>query len=227
LGNRYLIDIVFQQTRPKLTQPGLLIMDMDSTMIRMECIDEIARACGRYEEVSAVTREAMNGKIDFAQSLIRRVACLEGVTVDDLNTIKLRMPLMPGLANLVSQLKAKQWKIAVASGGFTFFADYLCDWLDLDSALSNTLEIENETLTGKVVGDVVDASAKRRQLLTLQQEYQLATEQTVAIGDGANDLPMLDAAGLGVAFHAKPSVCEQASAVITHQPLDAMLMLLD
>lgn len=227
LSDKYLIDLVYQASRPTMSEPGLLIMDMDSTMIQMECIDEIARLANRYDDVASVTAQAMNGKLGFGQSLHTRVACLSGVNLDALEHIKAQLPLMPGLLHLVTELKKCNWKIAIASGGFTYFADYLKDLLGLDFSISNVLEIENNTLTGKTLGQVVDARVKAETLSRLQSEWNIDKGQVCAIGDGANDLPMLESASLGVAFHAKPKVRAQADYVVSYQPLDALLLLLD
>nr|WP_278252801.1 phosphoserine phosphatase SerB [Alteromonas sp. 5E99-2] len=226
MSDTYLVDLVYQASCPTLSKPGLLLMDMDSTMIQMECIDEIARLANRYDDVANVTAQAMNGKLAFAESLQTRVACLSGVNLDALEHIKAQLPLMPGLWRLVTELQKCNWKIAIASGGFTYFADYLKDLLGLDFAISNVLEIENEKLTGKTTGQVVDAQVKAKTLSSLQSEWEIDSEQVCAIGDGANDLPMLARASLGVAFHAKPSVRAQADYVVSYQSLDALLLLI-
>lgn len=226
LADKYILDFVLQKPVVTLSKPGLLVMDMDSTMIQMECIDEIARLAERYDDVAAVTAEAMNGGLEFAESLKTRVACLKGVRVDALEQIKAKLPLMPGLWSLIKTLKANQWKIAIASGGFTYFADYLKHWLELDYAISNVLEIENGCLTGQTSGEVIDAKVKAKTLNTLASQWHIADTQTCAIGDGANDLDMLASSAMGVAFHAKQSVKTRADYAITHQPLDAFLLLL-
>lgn len=208
---------------PKLAQPGLLVMDMDSTTIEIECIDEIAKLAGVGEQVAAVTELAMQGELDFAQSLHQRVATLADAPESILAAVASNIPLMNGLETLVAQLKQHQWKVAIASGGFTYFADHLKDMLSLDAAHANVLEIIDGKLTGKVLGDVVDAQAKADCLKSLQQEYQLVSTQTVAMGDGANDLVMMDAAHFGVAFHAKPIVLKQADSAINFSGLDCLL----
>ncbi|GLX79682.1 hypothetical protein tinsulaeT_30220 [Thalassotalea insulae] len=208
---------------PELSSPGVLVMDMDSTTIAIECIDEIAALAGVGQQVAEVTELAMQGKLDFAQSLHQRVATLAGAPESILATVAENIPLMPGLTELVNTLKTHQWKVAIASGGFTYFADHLKSLLALDAAYANVLEITNEKLTGKVLGQVVDAKIKAQCLTHLQQEYQLPSKQTVAMGDGANDLTMMSAAHLGVAFHAKPIVLKQADTSINHQGLDCLL----
>lgn len=208
---------------PKLTEPGLLVMDMDSTTIEIECIDEIAKLAGVGIEVAEVTERAMQGELDFAQSLHQRVATLADSPESILSDVAKNIPLMAGLENLIAELKKHHWRIAIASGGFTYFADHLKDKLKLDAAFANTLEITDGKLTGKVLGDVVDAQVKADSLAILSKEYQIPKNQTVAMGDGANDLVMMAAASFGVAFHAKPIVLEQADSTINQQGLDCLL----
>ena len=208
---------------PSLSEPGLLVMDMDSTTIEIECIDEIAILAGVGEEVAEVTERAMLGELDFAQSLHQRVATLAGSPVTILSDVAKNIPLMAGLKPLITELKKHNWKIAIASGGFTYFADHLKQTLDLDAAFANTLEIVDGKLTGKVLGDVVDAQVKADSLAILSKEYAIPANQTVAMGDGANDLVMMAAASFGVAFHAKPIVLAQADSSINVQGLDCLL----
>jgi phosphoserine phosphatase len=198
-------------------------MDMDSTTIKIECIDEIAALAGVGEEVAAVTELAMLGELDFSQSLHQRVAKLEHAPEKILAQVASNIPLMEGLETLVSELKKNHWRVAIASGGFTYFADHLKQMLSLDAAVANILEIENNLLTGKVIGEVIDAKAKADCLVQLKNEFNIAPTQTVAMGDGANDLVMMAAAHLGVAFHAKPLVLAQADACITTSGLDCLL----
>jgi phosphoserine phosphatase len=208
---------------PKLAEPGLLVMDMDSTTIEIECIDEIAKLAGVGEQVAAVTELAMQGELDFAQSLHQRVATLANSPEQILVDVAKNIPLMAGLENLISELKKHNWRIAVASGGFTYFADHLKDLLDLDATFANVLEIVDGKLTGKVLGSVVDAQVKADSLTLLAEKYQIPASQTVAMGDGANDLIMMAAAEFGVAFHAKPIVLAQADSSINKQGLDCLL----
>ncbi|WP_241238742.1 phosphoserine phosphatase SerB [Colwellia sp. Arc7-635] len=208
---------------PSLSQPGLLVMDMDSTTIKIECIDEIAALAGVGEEVAAVTEQAMLGQLDFGQSLHQRVAKLSNAPESILAQVALNIPLMEGLEVLVSALKEHNWRVAIASGGFTYFAEHLKHMLSLDAAFANVLEISHQHLTGKVLGNIIDAQAKADCLLQLQEEFNIAATQTVAMGDGANDLVMMAAAHLGVAFHAKPLVLAQADACITTLGLDCLL----
>ena len=220
------LDIARLDFDAKLTQPGLLIMDMDSTMIQMECIDEVAKLAGTGEQVSAITASAMRGELDFEQSLRARVATLENAPENILQQVRSHLPIMPGLESMIKELKKYHWKFAIASGGFTYFANYLKDKLNLDFAVANEFEIYNGKLTGKVAGKVIDAQYKAQTLITLRQEYNIPATQTVAIGDGANDLPMLDQANLGAAFHAKPKVQQQAQVVVNFADLRALLCLL-
>lgn len=225
LSAKYHVEIGVQRSQPSLSTPGLLVMDMDSTVIQIECIDEIAKLAGLGDEVAAVTAKAMRGELAFSESLISRVACLEGVPVGQLQQIRDSIPLMPGLQMLVETLKSQGWKLALASGGFTYFADYLKDRLGLHEARANVLDVDkqNHTLTGKVNGDIVDADIKAQTVKALAEKYQLAEGQTVAMGDGANDLVMMKEAGLGIACHAKPVVNEKADVSIRFSGLHAML----
>lgn len=217
------IEAALIHNAPKLSEPGLLVMDMDSTTIEIECIDEIAKLAGVGEEVAAVTELAMLGELDFAQSLHQRVATLENAPERILADVAKNIPLMAGLETLISELKEHNWRVAVASGGFTYFADHLKEMLALDATFANVLEIIDGKLTGKVLGSVVDAQVKADSLTLLAQRYLIPSSQTVAMGDGANDLVMMAAAGFGVAFHAKPIVLAQADSCINQQGLDCLL----
>lgn len=208
---------------PALNKPGLLVMDMDSTTIEIECIDEIATLAGVGEEVAEVTERAMLGELDFSESLHQRVSKLANASQSILADVANDIPLMKGLEILVHELKQHQWRIAIASGGFTYFADHLKEMLSLDAAFANTLEIKDGKLTGKVLGDVVDAQAKADVLGKLARTYDISTHQTVAMGDGANDLVMMKGAQLGVAFKAKPIVQKQADSALNLSGLDGMI----
>jgi phosphoserine phosphatase len=214
------------KTRPKLAEPGLLLMDMDSTTIQIECIDEIAKLAGVGEEVAKVTAQAMRGELDFNESLRGRVGTLKNADEAILKQVADNLPLMPGLERLLKVLKQHNWRIAIASGGFTYFADKLKEDLALDAAVSNVLEIVDGKLTGEVIGEIINASVKQRVLGELAAQFTIPESQTVAMGDGANDLLMLNAAALGVACHAKPVVRQQAAAAINHHGLDILLYLL-
>lgn len=212
---------------PTLEQAGLLVMDMDSTAIKIECIDEIAKLAGTGEEVSAITASAMRGELDFEQSLRQRVATLANAPETILQQVRENLPLMDGFEQMVSLLKEKGWKLAIASGGFDYFADYLKQRYGLDEAVSNQLEIVDGKLTGNVQGKVVDAQYKAETLKALAERYQIPPTQWVAVGDGANDLPMLHTASLGVALHAKPKVQAQAKFVVNFGDLTALVLLLN
>ena len=220
------VDIAKLDFSPKLSQAGLLVMDMDSTAIQIECIDEIAKLAGVGELVSAITESAMRGELDFEQSLRRRVATLKGAPESILQQVRENLPLMPGLVETIQTLQKYGWKTAIASGGFTYFADYLKALLQLDFAASNQFDIEDGKLTGLVKGDVVDAQYKAKTLQRLLEEYGINSQHSIAIGDGANDLAMMNVAGVGVAFHAKPKVQQQAQIVINFADLTALLCLL-
>ena len=202
-----------------------IAFDMDSTLINIECIDEIADAAGKKAEVAAITEAAMRGEItDFKDSLRRRVALLAGVSADFLGEVyEQRLRLNPGAPELLAAAREAGWATLLVSGGFTFFADRVRERLQIDTAFSNTLEIVDGRLTGRVLGDIVDGAAKRQHLLDLCARLGCPPAQAIAVGDGANDLPMMGAAGLSVAFHAKPKVREQAMVAINDGGLDRLL----
>ena len=216
----------------KLTNFKLIAFDMDSTLINIECVDEIADAVGRKAEVATITEAAMRGEItDFKDSLRRRVALLKGVGVEDMEKVyRERLKLNPGAAELVRACKAAGLKILLVSGGFTFFADRVRELLDIDYLRANVLEIENGVLTGRLVdqrwGDICDGEEKRRMLIQTCGQIGIDPLQAIAVGDGANDLPMMGAAGLSVAYHAKPKVREQAMVAINEGGLDRLLELM-
>ncbi len=212
---------------PSLSQPGLLFMDMDSTLIQCECIDEIADFLGIKEKIAEITRRAMEGTLDFSESLTARVALLRGVDVSVLDRVyHERVHLNEGAEELISALHAHGWKVGLVSGGFTCFTDRLQTRLALDFTAANQLEIIDGRLSGQLIGPIVDGAAKRRLLLGQAEHWQIPKAQTVAIGDGANDLPMLDAAALGIAFHAKAKVRAAADVSIDEGRLTRVLDLL-
>lgn len=219
VADEFQMDVVPLGNIPKLRSPGLLMMDMDSTAIQIECIDEIARLAGVGDEVAEVTERAMQGELDFSESLKACVGLLAGADAAILQQVLDTLPLMPGLTSLVRKLQAMDWHVAIASGGFTFYANHLKDSLRLIAVYANQLEIKDGKLTGKVKGPVVDAKYKAQALVKLAEFLNIPIEQTVAIGDGANDLKMLKKAGLGIAFHAKPKVYARAKVAIRHADL--------
>ena len=212
---------------------GLIAFDMDSTLINIECIDEVADAAGRKAEVSAITEAAMRGEItDYKDSLRRRVALLKGVPEGALSEVyQQRLRLNPGAAELVQACKVAGLKVLLVSGGFTYFTDRVRDTLGIDFTRSNVFEIENGLLTGRMVdqpwGDICDGEEKKRMLLDTCARYGIGLAQAIAMGDGANDLAMMkacaDAGGLSVAYHAKPKVREQAMVSIESGGLDRLL----
>ncbi len=202
-------------------------MDMDSTLIQCECIDEIADYLGIKQQISEITERAMRGELDFSESLIERVQLLAGLDAEVLEQVYVeRIVLTEGAENLIRTLQSHGWKVGLVSGGFTYFTDKFKARLNLDFTRSNVLEIHHGKLTGSVLGDIVDAETKRRCLMEQADIYSIPMSQTVAIGDGANDLPMIHAAGLGIAFHAKPKVVEQAPYAFNEGGLDQALTLL-
>ncbi len=215
----------------RLRDYKLIAFDMDSTLINIECVDEIADAVGRKAEVAAITEAAMRGEIaDFKESLRRRVALLEGVTVTDMEAVyRDRLRLNPGAAELVAACKGAGMKVLLVSGGFTFFTDRVRDTLGIDFTRSNVLEIQNGVLTGRMVdqpwGDICDGAEKRKMLLETCALLGIEARQAIAMGDGANDLPMMGEAGLSVAYHAKPKVRAQAMVAINEGGLDRLLEL--
>ena len=210
----------------------LIAFDMDSTLINIECIDEIADAVGLKAEVAAITEATMRGEIaDFKTSLRRRVALLKGVSVQDMERVYAeRLLLNHGAAELVAVCKTVGMKVLLVSGGFTFFANRVARRLGIDYAKSNELEIDNGVLTGGLVnqswGDICDGEEKRKTLLETCALLGIAPSQSIAMGDGANDLPMMGSAGLSVAYHAKPKVREQAMVAINEGGLDRLLEVL-
>ena len=226
VSNEVGVDIAVQPESLYRRSKRLIMMDVDSTLIRHEVIDELARLVGAEVEVARITAEAMAGKLDFASALRRRVSLLEGLEARRLEEVASRLELTPGAETLLGVLKKLGYKTAIVSGGFTFFTDRLRQRLELDYALANTLEIVGGRLTGRLVGPVVDACAKRDFLQEIATRENIELAQTLAVGDGANDLLMLEAAGLGVAFNAKPIVREAADLSISQPNLDVILYLI-
>ena len=216
----------------RLADFKLIAFDMDSTLINIECVDEIADAAGRKAEVAAITEAAMRGEItDYKDSLRQRVALLQGVTEGHMQQVyDQRLQLNPGAEALVQTCQAAGLKVLLVSGGFTFFTDRIRKRLRIDFARSNVLEVQGGVLTGRMVdqpwGDICDGAEKRRTLLEVASLLGIAPAQCIAIGDGANDLPMMGVAGLSVAYHAKPAVRAQAMVSIEQGGLDRLLEVL-
>jgi phosphoserine phosphatase len=210
----------------------LIAFDMDSTLINIECVDEIADAAGRKAEVAAITEAAMRGEIaDYKESLRQRVALLKGVTVAHMEQVyNERLQLNPGAAELVAACQAAGLKVLLVSGGFTFFTDRIRDRLKIDYTRSNVLEVVDGKLTGRMVdqpwGDICDGAEKRKMLMQTCAWLGITPKKAIAVGDGANDLPMMGEAGLSVAYHAKPRVREQATVAINSGGLDRLLEVL-
>ena len=216
----------------RLSDYQLIAFDMDSTLINIECIDEIADAAGRKAEVAAITEAAMQGVItDFKDSLRQRVAMLKGVPAEHLEAVfNERLRLNPGALELMAAARDAGLKTLLVSGGFTFFSERVKGLLGMDFARANQLEVADGLLTGKLIdqcwGDICDGAEKRRTLLEVASLLGIAPQHTIAVGDGANDLPMMGAAGLSVAYHAKPSVRAQAQVAINQGGLDRLLEVL-
>lgn len=204
----------------------LVAFDMDSTLIQAECIDEIAKEAGVGEQVAAVTEAAMRGELDFAGSLTNRVALLEGLDVSVLESVYDRIELMPGAEELLATLQANGIKTAILSGGFVFFASRFARRLGVDVFHCNDLETKDGKLTGKTLGPIVDAQAKADHLIDLAKQWDIPLDQTASVGDGANDLKVMAAAGLGIAFCAKPRVQELADLAVNTKELTELVPIL-
>ena len=222
------LDWAFVASNTKLSDFGLICFDMDSTLITIECIDELADFAGKKTEVSAVTEAAMRGEIDYRESLRRRLALMAGLDARVLARVfGERLLLSPGARELLDACQQAGLRTAILSGGFTYFTERLRIELGFDFATSNELEISGGKLTGRVVGDIIDANAKAQHLARLRDELGLRKEQVIAVGDGANDLLMMAEAGLSVAYHAKPATRAKADISINFGGLDSLLALFD
>ncbi len=220
------VDIAFQADNIFRRNRRLVCFDMDSTLIQTEVIDELARRAGVYDEVSAITASAMRGEIDFKESFQRRIGLLKGLDVSVMKDIAENLPLTEGAERLFRTLKKSGYKTAILSGGFNYFGNYLKQKLGIDYVFANELEVENGKLTGRHVGDIVDGAKKAELLKLLAFKEDIHLEQCIAVGDGANDLPMIQLAGLGIAFHAKPKVKATAQHSISQNGLDTILYLI-
>ncbi|WP_449061028.1 phosphoserine phosphatase SerB [Planomonospora algeriensis] len=220
------VDVAVQRTGLYRRAKRLIVMDVDSTLIQAEVIELLAAHAGCLDEVARVTEEAMRGELDFAESLRRRVALLEGLPEEIFEKVRKEIVLTPGARTLVRTLKRLDYRFAIVSGGFTQLTDGLVRDLGIDYSAANTLEVVDGVLTGRVIGEIVDRAGKARALERFAREAGIPLSQTVAIGDGANDLDMIAAAGLGIAFNAKPVVRQAADAAVSVPYLDSILYLL-
>ena len=220
------IDVAFQVDDVYRRNRRLVALDMDSTLVQCEVIDELAAAFGVESEVAAITEQAMNGELDFRDSFARRLALLKGLPMSTLERVADDLPLTDGAERLIANLKSLGYKIAILSGGFLFFARRLQQQLGIDYVYANELEIEGGCLTGRVIGDVIDGPRKAALIEEIAQRENIRLEQVIAVGDGANDLPMLSIAGLGIAFRAKPLVRREARQAISNVGLDGILYLM-
>lgn len=226
ISTAHKVDVAFIKDNVFRRSKRLIVFDMDSTLIQTEVIDEMADVAGVGSEVRHITEEAMNGKMDFNESLKQRVSKLKGLKESQLQTILEGLPFTPGAVEFIQTVKSLGYKVALISGGFTFFAYALKEKLGLDYAFANELEIIDGKLTGEIEGTIVNAEQKAFLLKVIAQQEKISLEQVVAIGDGANDLPMLAAAGLGIAFHAKDIVKQEAEQHMSHGPMTSILYFL-
>lgn len=220
------VDIAFQEDNMFRRTRRLVCFDMDSTLIEAEVIDELAKAAGVGDEVVAITEAAMRGELDFKQSFAKRMSLLKGLDESVLEGIAKSLPITEGAEKLVSTLKKLGYKTAILSGGFNYFGNYLKDRLGIDYVYANELDIVDGKVSGEVVGEIVDGQKKAELLRALAAKEMISLKQVVAVGDGANDLPMLSIAGLGIAFRAKPLVRAEAKQAISNLGLDAILYLM-
>ncbi|SFG69039.1 phosphoserine phosphatase SerB [Neptunomonas qingdaonensis] len=225
-ANELDVDIAFQEDNIFRRHRRLVVFDMDSTLIEAEVIDELAKEAGVGDQVIEITEAAMRGELDFNESFRRRVALLKGLDASVLESVAQRLPLTEGAEDLVSHLKMLGFKTAILSGGFTYFAEKLQKQLGFDYVYANQLDIRDGVVTGEVVGEIVNGDRKAQLLREIAEREGVRLEQTIAVGDGANDLPMLSIAGLGVAFRAKPLVRQSAKQAISTLGLDGILYLI-
>lgn len=220
------VDIAFQEDNIYRRNRRLVCFDMDSTLIQTEVIDELAELAGVGAEVKAITESAMQGEIDFSESFKSRMKLLKGLSEEVLHDVAVKLPITKGAKRLIDTLKSYGFKTAIISGGFTYFGHYLKEELGMDYVYANQLEIKDGLLTGGYIGDIVDGNKKAEYLKEIAKNEEIDISQTIAVGDGANDLAMLNIAGLGIAFHAKPTVKDNAQNSISSIGLDGVLYLL-
>ena len=226
LANELDVDIAYQEDTMFRRNRRLVAFDMDSTLIETEVIDELAKAAGVGEQVAAITERAMQGELDFKASFAQRIALLKGLDAGVLQAIAENLPITEGAERLIATLKRLGYRTAIISGGFEYFGHYLQQRLGIDFVFANQLEVQDGVITGRVQGDVVDGERKAQLLRNLAAQEHISLEQVIAVGDGANDLPMLGIAGLGIAFRAKPIVRQSAKHAISTLGLDGILYLI-
>ncbi|TBR44890.1 phosphoserine phosphatase SerB [Marinomonas agarivorans] len=219
------VDYVYQQKSVDLQQPGLAVFDMDSTLIKAEVIDELAVEAGIGEQIAAITASAMRGELDFNASFTQRLSLLAGLSSERMDAVFDRINYMDGIEKMMKVLNHFQWHTAILSGGFTFFAQKIQERFGFSEVHANVLEIKEGKLTGKHLGEIVNAQRKKQLLLDIMAQQKITAEQTVACGDGANDLLMLNTAKLGVALHAKPLVRQNAPHPVNQLGLESVLYL--
>ncbi|RTE86841.1 MULTISPECIES: phosphoserine phosphatase SerB [Gammaproteobacteria] len=211
---------------PKMHAPGMVVFDMDSTLIQMESIDAIAEAAGCGSEVAAVTEAAMQGQLDFKEALEQRVSKLTGVSEEVILQMCDNLPWSPGIDDLMTWFKSKRWRVVIVSGGFTWFADEAARRFKADHVVCNQLEVKNGRLTGQLIGDIIDAKAKQQTLLSLMNTWHLPQQQVVAVGDGANDIDMIQSAGTGIAYCGKAALKKVADICLDDKDISRIIGIL-
>lgn len=226
ISNKHQVDMALIPDDGKRADKKLIVFDMDSTLIQHEVIVEMARVYGVGEQVKEITERAMNGELNFDEALRERIALLKGLKRKDMEEIQSHLKVSPGVPKLINEVRKKGYKTAIVSGGFQFFANNFKNQLQMDYAFANVLDFDGEALSGKVTGTIINAQEKARLLEELAKKEGLTLDQVVAVGDGANDLPMLAKAGMGIAWHAKDTVRKQARHLVHHSPMTTILYFL-